>query len=504
MSADTRTGQIRAVAARTTPRKVWQRRYAHRLMFTDFLVILLVVTGVQILWLGVETEAEFTVARGWSPDGAVGYGLISAVIILWWMAVLSFTGTRRPRVIGVGTAEYKAIADGGFGLFAVVVALVFFLNLDVARGYLLLVFPVGILFLILSRWYWRKWLAAQRERGHYTSRVLLAGSAVTVEHVAEELIRNPGAGYEVVGACLPSTRKANRDYVGTVPVVGSVEDAQVAMKRVSADTVVLTGADELGPQTVRELSWNLDQSEYSLVVAPSLTDISGPRIHVQPVAGLPLIQVETPRQEGVRALVKRAFDIGVSGVVLLILAVPMLLIAAAIKITSRGPVLFCQERVGHQGKPFTMLKFRSMAKSAESQLDALDHPDHHGERPSGADHVLFKMKQDPRVTGVGRLLRRYSLDELPQLLNVLTGSMSLVGPRPSLMREVELYEHHVHRRFLVKPGMTGLWQVSGRSDLPWEEAVRLDLYYVENWSLTTDLIIVWRTGRAVLRGAGAY
>jgi exopolysaccharide biosynthesis polyprenyl glycosylphosphotransferase len=228
-------------------------------------------------------------------------------------------------------------------------------------------------------------------------------------------------------------------------------------------------------------------------------DIGGPRIHTRPVAGLPLIHVETPRYEGSVLFAKRAFDIIASGIFIVLLSPLLLAIALIVRLSSPGPVLFRQPRVGLNGSEFRMFKFRSMVTDAESRLAKLEDT----QRAAG-NTVMFKMKDDPRVTPVGKFIRRFSIDELPQLFNVFAGTMSLVGPRPPLQREVDLYENHVHRRFLVKPGITGLWQVSGRSDLSWEDTVRLDLYYVENWSITGDLVILWRTIKAVIESDGAY
>ena len=235
------------------------------------------------------------------------------------------------------------------------------------------------------------------------------------------------------------------------------------------------------------------------MVAPSLTDIGGPRIHTRPVQGLPLIHVETPTYSGRKLYTKRAFDLVGSGLLTVALSPVLLVLAVLVKATSPGPVFFLQERVGLNGGTFPMVKFRSMVVDAEARLQELSALD----RAEGND-VLFKMRNDPRVTKVGAFMRRYSLDEVPQLFNVLMGEMSLVGPRPPLAREVERYDVHVHRRFLVKPGMTGLWQVSGRSDLSWEDSVRLDLFYVENWSLVSDILILLKTARAVVRSEGAY
>jgi exopolysaccharide biosynthesis polyprenyl glycosylphosphotransferase len=278
-----------------------------------------------------------------------------------------------------------------------------------------------------------------------------------------------------------------------------LEDIPALLAAYGADTVIVTSSHDLPPRRIRELSWSLEPGRRHLVVAPGLTDVGGPRIHVRPAAGLPLVHIETPRYEGFRSTAKRAFDIASAGAGILLLAPLLVVIALAIRIGSPGPVLFRQPRVGRGGERFDMLKFRSMVVDAEARLAEIVEV---GRRETNG--VMFKMRDDPRVTPIGRFLRRYSLDELPQLFNVLVGSMSLVGPRPPLEREVAVYENHVNRRFLVKPGITGLWQVSGRANLSWEETVRLDLYYVENWSLVGDLVILWRTMRAVVGRDGAY
>ncbi|WP_238385111.1 sugar transferase [Nesterenkonia muleiensis] len=477
--------------------QMWQRSYARRLAVTDFLILIAVVLGVQVTWLSLGSDAEFRLPT--VGESSIGYGLVSAAIVAIWMATLWQTGSRNPRVLGSGWLEYRIIADWGLRLFAGVATLAFLLKLDLARGYLLLVFPLGILALLVGRRAWRRWLYRQRRSGLYCRRVLLMGSPASVEHIAGELSRQPSAGYRVVGVCLSRGLMGLQSEIAGIPVVGDFGTARTAMQSVGADAVIVTSSDDLNPRRVKELSWDLEQGKYSLIVAPSLTDVSGPRIHSRPVSGLPLLHVETPQYSGLRMVMKRGFDILASLAIIAVLALPMLVIALLVKFTSPGPVFFKQDRVGLKGEPFQMLKFRSMRDGADRMLDQLVHSGN-----TDGNGVLFKMKEDPRQTKVGKILRRYSLDELPQLFNVLGGSMSLVGPRPSLEREVQQYESHVHRRFLVKPGITGLWQVSGRSDLPWEEAVRLDLYYVENWSLTADLVILWRTARAVVKGSGAY
>jgi len=249
---------------------------------------------------------------------------------------------------------------------------------------------------------------------------------------------------------------------------------------------------------LQALAWRLEGTGIRLVMAPSVTDIAGPRIVVRPVQGLPLLHVEDPELRAGQRVLKSSIDRLVAAVALVAMAPAFVAIALAITLTSRGPVLFGQQRVGLRGgRTFTIWKFRTMVDGADRRVGEVAHLNEH-------DGPLFKIRRDPRVTPVGRWLRRFSIDELPQLVNVLRGDMSLVGPRPPLPSEVAGYGAEAHRRLLVKPGMTGLWQVGGRALLPWEEAVRLDLYYVENWSIALDLMVLWKTLGAVLHGRGAY
>jgi exopolysaccharide biosynthesis polyprenyl glycosylphosphotransferase len=475
----------------------WRRTYALGLVVTDLLVLVWVVFGVQIAWFGFETSA---LAVDGDPGGvAISYTLISVVIIASWMLALGLYGTRGYRVLGTGPQEYRLILSATVRLFGFVAIVAFLGRIEFARGYIIIALPLGLVTLVLSRWMWRQWLNVQRAKGRYSSRVLLIGSESSTDFLARELARQPYAGYLVVGACIPSGVIAATLPGTGVPVLGKLDDLQSAMRAVDADTIVIASNDELSAERIRELSWSLEPGRQHLVVAPSLTDIGGPRIHTRPVAGLPLIHVETPRYEGTKLFAKRLFDVVVSTLILVVASPVLLAVAMAVRLSTPGPVLFKQERVGINGKPFLMLKFRTMVSDAEARLLELEKQS----RDAG-NSVLFKMKDDPRVTPVGRFLRRYSLDELMQLVNVFRGSMSLVGPRPPLAREVESYETKVHRRFLVKPGITGLWQVSGRSNLSWEDSVRLDLYYVENWSMVGDLVILWKTARAVLAREGAY
>jgi exopolysaccharide biosynthesis polyprenyl glycosylphosphotransferase len=486
-----------AVTAATRPGRDWHAKYSSRLVLTDLIVLTWVVFGVQIAWFGFAT-ADVTF-RGNAQDLAVSYTTVSVLVIASWMALLHIFGTREHRVLGTGPQEYKLIAGASIRLFGLIAIAAYLLHIDVARGYVILAFPLGFVVLVFSRWMWRQWLVSQRLAGKYSSRVILIGSAASATHIATELARQPGAGYLVVGACVVDAASNDHLSVGQIPILGTIDDLHAALELQNADTVVVTSSDDISPSRMRELSWSLEPGRHHLVVVPRLVDVAGPRIQTRPVAGLPLIHIETPRYEGRMLYAKRAFDITASIVLLLVLSPVFLVTAIAIRLGSPGALIFRQPRIGINGNQFTMFKFRSMVPNAEEKLQDLQV----GDRAAG-NSVLFKMKNDPRVTPVGRLLRRLSIDELPQLVNVLNGTMSLVGPRPPLQSELKAYEVHVHRRFLVKPGITGLWQVSGRSNLSWEDSVRLDLYYVENWSIAGDLTILWRTARAVLAQVGAY
>jgi exopolysaccharide biosynthesis polyprenyl glycosylphosphotransferase len=399
-------------------------------------------------------------------------------------------------VLGTGPDEYKLIANASVRLFGAVAIVAFLFQVNVARGYILIAFPLGIAVLWFSRWMWRQWLTVQRRQGRHSSTVLLVGSEDSVANIARELQRHVEAGYRVLGACIPNGTVAKFLPGTDIPIFGNLEHLPKALLDCGADTVMITSSDHLPAQRVRELSWSLEPGRQHLVVAPSLTDIGGPRIHTRPVAGLPLIHVETPSYEGRKQFSKRAFDF-IGSAVLVLLASPILgVLALVVRFTSEGPILYRQERVGLKGGIFHMLKFRSMVVDADEQLAELLKAQGRHDRPG------FKVHDDPRLTKVGAILRRYSLDELPQLLNVLKGDMSLVGPRPQREGEVALYDSASARRLFVKPGMSGLWQVSGRSRLSWEDSIRLDLYYVENWSIAGDIVILWRTVRAVLLPAG--
>lgn len=475
----------------------WGKRYARRLVFTDLIALAWAAVGVHMVHLNDLRGDPLSAEAGGLP-----FLTLTVSLVVVWFAALTLGGTRQPTAVGHGPVEYKRIAQITLSVFGGTAILSYLFALWLPRSYLLIMMPAGLVALVMSRYVWRRWLHARRDFGHFQSAVLAVGSASTVTALVRDLQRSPRAGYRVVAVCL--TRRPGEDVpvsLDGLPVVGGVADVKDAVSRVGADTVAVTASASMGPSVVRELSWQLEDTPATLVLAPALTDIAGPRIHTQPVNGLPLIHVDRPSYRGANRLLKKTFDLVVGSMVLMLLAVPLIVIAVLVKVSSPGPVFFRQQRVGINGRMFYMIKFRSMVQDAEASLATLRLQ--RAEADAGND-VLFKMKEDPRITRVGKVLRRLSLDELPQLFNVLLGSMSLVGPRPPLAAEVERYGSDARRRLLVKPGLTGLWQVSGRSDLSWEESVRLDSYYVENWSITGDLVILWKTARAVAGGGGAY
>ena len=493
--ADASTQAPSTMRPAAPPFNDWRRRFQRRLIVSDFLVLTWAVFGAQIAWFGFGNAQ--VAMRDDVRITDFSYWAFSVLLIVLWMGALSWSDSRSIRVLGSGSNEYLRVVDASVRLFGVIAIVAFLTRVDVARGFLLISLPVGIAVLLWTRWLWRQWLIMKRKTGDFSARVLLVGSEESVAQIARELIRTPSAGYHVVGACTPTGKVADLVPGTTIPMMGSVNAVERAMELTGADTVAVTSTDELPPDKVKQISWNLQAGRQHLVLAPSIVDIAGPRLHTRPVAGLPLIHIETPRFSKGQLFLKRSVDVTASAVGVLLLSPVLAFLAMSIRLSSEGPVLFRQVRIGRGGREFTMLKFRSMVTNAEELLANLQRQRAEQGIDSG-NEVLFKMKNDPRVTQIGRIMRKYSLDELPQLFNVIGGSMSLVGPRPPLPAEVAQYATHVHRRFLVKPGITGLWQVSGRSTLSWEETVRLDLSYVENWTLVGDIAILARTAKAAI------
>ncbi|WP_290056354.1 sugar transferase [Amycolatopsis solani] len=450
--------------------KPWWRRYRTFLAGSDTLVVGWAVTLVPVI------------APGQPPWRDVTAPVVFAVL---WSLALVVSGTRDANVLGIGHEEYKRVVSASVTLFGLAAIAAYLLGDPLVRSYLVAAFPVGASGLVCSRWLWRQWLHARRCAGAWSARVFLVGDTA---RVADAFAAAPYTGYAVIGSWHGTADDSPDDTARAIVR---------AARRLDADTIAVTGGPDAGPDLLRRLGWLLERTPTQLVVVPGVMAVAGPRVRTRPVAGLPLLCIEAPRFTGSARLVKRLFDVVVSALALFALSPALAVIAAAIKLDSRGPVFYRQPRCGRHGKVFRVWKFRTMHPGADRRRAELV-------TANEADGPLFKIRCDPRVTRLGRHLRRWSADELPQLINVLTGRMSLVGPRPPLPEELRRYERDVRRRLLVTPGMTGLWQISGRSDLGWADGVELDLYYVENWSFTLDLIVLWKTARVVGSGRGAY
>ncbi|WP_232224464.1 sugar transferase [Microbacterium sp. 1.5R] len=482
------TTPVRAKKAR---RVAWTRLYASRLFYNDVIVVLvtLVVSSIVVL-PGLLTGVS------WPGGPRVSYLVVLGAIGFLWLVALDVTDSRDRHTVGHGADEYRRIVNASVAVFAVTVAIAFFLGMELSRALVAVVFPLGLVLLLMSRWMCRQWLRGRQKTGQYLHRAVVIGEPSKVALVAREIRRAKSSGYEIVGVITENTSAAD---ISGFEVLGDIANVEKVLDEVRFDALIIVGSDDLDPLTMRRLGYSVSDRDIQLIMAPVLTDIAGPRMHATPVAGLPLVHVDFPRMEGSKRFLKRAFDIVGSSLLLVLLSPVFLIAAIAIRIEGPGSIFYHQERIGRGGKTFGMRKFRSMVADADDQLATLLDLQGDGGTP------LFKINDDPRITRVGRFFRKHSIDELPQLIDVFLGDMSLVGPRPQRASEVALYDDFAHRRLLVKPGMSGLWQVSGRSSLSWEETIRLDLYYVENWSLIQDLIILFRTVRAVVApGASAH
>ncbi|MFD6177818.1 MULTISPECIES: sugar transferase [unclassified Isoptericola] len=468
----------------------WQASYRRRLVRSDVVV----VVGTAL----VAAVARGAVVRDSVTPTVLGDQVLSvAVLVAAWLASLWLARAYDVRVFASGPAEYQRVFDASWRL----VAPLALLGLVVARPgvstFLLVAVPTGVLALLVGRWVCRGWLHRQRRKGGCVTQVLAIGLKDQVERLVHEL-NDRQSGYRVVGVCVPTTDdvRPGEDILG-VPVLGDLRTAGAMAAQVGADCVAVSGSDAITADVVRRLGWELEPVGVDLMLTAELADVAGPRITITPEQSVSLLHVDAPRFTGPRYVLKSVVDWTGAVLITALLLPLMVVVALAVRLTSPGPVLYSQDRVGRDERTFRMLKFRSMRVGADAELAAL------AEQNDGSG-VLFKLHDDPRVTAVGKVLRRLSLDELPQLFNVLAGQMSLVGPRPPLPAEVSQYESRVRRRLRVKPGLTGLWQVGGRSDLTWEEGVRLDVFYAENWTVFGDLLILARTAKAVVSGRGAY
>ena len=471
------------MASRRLHRVAWMSGYLRTAVAMD---------GVSALVGGL---LAFRISFNTHSSVAPTYLAINLGLPLIWMFAIGLAGGYDDRIIGAGSDEFRKILNAAVGLTAAIAIFSYAINVELSRVYLVMVLSSVTLFDLVARYAMRKRLYRLRAAGRYMLNVVVVGHESAVVNLITELRRDRYHGFSVVAACV--AHPSGRREIAGVPVHGGLDDVTAAVRAFAADTVAVLACPEMNGVKLRELAWELEKTGTDLCVSPALLDVAGPQATVRPTVGMTLLHVDHPQLDGVRLVIKDLFDRCVAGTALVILSPLFAALAAAIWLSDRGPVFFTHVRVGKDGRAFKIYKFRTLIFNAEHhKAQLLEEND--------LDGVPFKLRDDPRVTKVGAHLRRWSIDDLPQLFNVFLGDMSLVGPRPALPDEAAKYADYVRRRLVVKPGLTGLWQVIGRSDLSWDESVRLDLRYVENWSFALDLQILWRTGVAWFNGSGAY
>jgi exopolysaccharide biosynthesis polyprenyl glycosylphosphotransferase len=474
-------------------RSGWEARYVRVLVVLDFLIGTGAAAAALFIRFGASAGEEYNRDYLW----------VTVLLPFAWLLSLTINRTFESRYLFVGSDEYGRVIRSGIALAATVAVISFTFDLRLARGYVILAVPLATATGLAMRLLRRRTLRRAWARGERLRRVILVGHEQAVYETNRRLQRERYHGMAVVGVCLPRVPIQGRVMLtripGLPPVYGTFDEVANAAQRAHADTVIVLSCPELDGVALRRLAWKLEPDSVDLIVASTLVDVAAERTTVRAADGIPLLHVEHPRLAGWSRAMKEIFDRVMALAAIVALSPLLVLVTVLIKVTAgrHGPVIFRQVRVGRNGKMFVMYKFRTMYADAEARLAELRDLNETG-------GTLFKMRKDPRVTPLGRWLRKLSIDELPQLVNVLKGSMSLVGPRPPLPREVAQYPFDMRRRLVVKPGLTGLWQVSGRSDLSWEDSIRIDLQYVENWTFAMDLMIIARTFSAVWRSAGAY
>ena len=472
------------------------RPWTVRLLFTDWLIIYAAVTIAFMVRFGVSSE------KTTNGPISISYEVLGLALTFSWLAILGLYRTGDTRILGEGPEEYRRVIQATLITFGVLGVFSLAFKLDMSRGYLAVAFPLGLIGLLASRVLWRRKLRAARSSGDLSTSVLLIGSIRSATEITQWFERHHRAGVHVTAVWVPDADVEEAEVMTagnrSVPILGKRAGLGDALAASGAQLVIVTDTDRLGHQGLKQLTWDLGEVRVDLMISPNVVDVVGSRIVLSTVASLPFLSVSEPQYAGASTWSKGLFDRLVSGILVLVTLPILAVTAVAVKLSGPGPVFYHQQRIGKDGVPFDMIKFRSMKTNADAELHDLL------EEAGLGDGPLPKLKDDPRVTPIGRFIRRYSIDELPQLFNVIRGEMSLVGPRPQRDFEVARYDHVAHRRLRVRPGITGLWQVSGRSDLSWADAVRLDTYYVENWSMIADIVILWRTARAVLGRDGAY
>ena len=458
----------------------------------------LVLMTADLCAITIAIVLTYLLAAQLRQDYGVGGGPASflpyaGLTLPFWLGIFSHQRLYNTRFIGRRIDEIRRIVNAVImGVLSVAFTGYLFGEL-VARSALFVLFAVACALVVVEREIARRVFARLRHKGKLVRHVVIAGANPEGRELAAMLQSEPWLGYRVLG--FVDDVSTDRQPVAGVPLLGTVADAaEIVLRHTGASVIVAASAIE--SETTNRLARELLERGIHVELSSTLRDIASQRLTVRPLGRFPVVYVEPVQRGGWRRVAKRSFDV-LGAVAVLTLSSPLLLVAAiAIKFDSRGPVLFQQTRVGRDSRPFRVWKLRSMVPDAEAMLDDLV-------ELNEADGPLFKMRRDPRITRVGRLLRTSSIDELPQMWNVLVGEMSLVGPRPALPHETEAWDPLLTQRLRVKPGITGMWQVNGRSETSFDDYTRLDLYYVDNWSLLTDLAILFKTLPVVLSSKGA-
>jgi exopolysaccharide biosynthesis polyprenyl glycosylphosphotransferase len=479
------------LAERPHTRKSWMRRYALLLICADSAAGLI---ATYVAYMVRPAVGAGEVQSGYLGD-RVSYIQLAILSLGAWLVTLAISGAYRGKHVTADDRSYRVPVLSAVRLVALVAICSYAFHADLSRMMVAAYFATLAASVVVGRGVVHLILGHARRLGRAQARVMIVGPRRSVHDFTDHLLARPDHCCDVVAVCATGTACELTVRGRSFPVMGGPDQVIEAAQAVGADAVVVANPAGFAHLSLQQIAWEFERSGIDLLVAPDTVSLAGPRLQVSTLRGLPVMQINHPRHESMIRSVHFCVS-RLLGAALVLTALPVLVgVALAVKLGSQGPVFYRQTRIGYKGREFEMLKFRSMVPDAEDLLPRLiDFNEHDG--------AFFKIQDDPRVTKVGRILRKYSLDELPQLLNVVQGDMALVGPRPCLAREMTRFGEAEYRRFMVRPGMTGLWQVSGGSRLPWSDAVKTDLYYVDHWSPTLDLSILARTVRVVLAGTG--
>jgi exopolysaccharide biosynthesis polyprenyl glycosylphosphotransferase len=475
------------------------RDYSRGVLLVDSLVLL-----ATSLLVYLQNYGTFQNVDNLNDEGLLRVNVspqfVGAGLLLSWLISLSIFRSRDSKIVGSDFIEYRRVLNATLSVLGFLAFVSLYFKVDVSRVYVTEVLVIGLAALLLSRRLGRNWLNKQRKQGNFTRRVAIYGPSSELELELQKYSSHKESEFEPIMTIednkLLVLKYLNSDKTKTV----DLEHLPEVLAEDNIELLQVVGSGPSSAKMHKKLYWALDGWDISFVVSPAITGVSSSKLTTRVIAGSPLIKISSTKFSGPQYAMKTVMDL-VLGSLAFLVSMPIVLVAALfVKLEDKGPAFFTQTRVGLNGKHFTMYKIRSMKVGAELE---------HAERQQAvADKLtnsnMYKDPEDPRVTKVGKFIRKFSIDELPQFLNVIKGDMSLVGPRPPLLSEVEEWKQHEVRRLLVKPGVTGPWQIGGRSLLTWEETVAIDLSYVENWTVLNDLSIIFKTIVYVFKGKGAF